>query len=299
MTTPSDRQPRLRGAMTALVTPFHNGQIAWDRVAELVERQVEAGITWVVPCGTTGESPTLSADEQQRLIATVVECAAGRTRVLAGTGSNDTAQAIRKTRAARSAGADAAMVVAPYYNRPPQEGLFRHFAAIAESVDMPIVLYNVPFRTGVYIENDTVVRLRSECQNVVAIKHATGSVTGVTDLLTRCDITVLSGDDAMTLPLLSLGASGVVSVIGNLVPQWMTRLMTAWTGGDREAATNIHRKIAALADGLGEHGPNPLPIKAAMAIRGRIDEAYRLPLCPVSAESRRDIEGLLKRLELL
>ena len=295
----SESAPPIRGAMTALVTPFSTGQVDWARLDALVDAQIEGGTDWIVPCGTTGESATLSHEEHDRVLDAVIARVDGRCSILAGTGSNSTTEAIRLTRHAQSAGTDAAMLVAPYYNRPPDEGLFRHFAAVAESVDLPIVLYNVPARTGISISNDVVVRLRKAYPRIVAIKHATGSVDGVTSLLARSDIAVLSGDDALTYPLLALGAVGVISVVSNLVPRWTKSLVDAWTNGKPDDALSWHQRIADLADGLAAYGPNPIPIKTAMAIRGLLDEEFRLPLCPVSREARSGIEELLRRRELL
>jgi 4-hydroxy-tetrahydrodipicolinate synthase len=289
----------LRGSMTALVTPFRDGNVDWPRVGALVDRQIEDGTDWLVPLGTTGETPTLRSEERERLLDSVVDRVSGRCGIMAGTGTNDTAETVERTKSAVAAGVDAALVVAPCYNRPTPEGLFRHFAKVAESVDLPIVLYNVPARTGVNLTNDVVVRLRRAFSNVVAIKDATGTVNGITDLCGRCDITVLSGDDALTLPMMALGAVGVVSVLANLSPSLMKSLVDAALGGDWGTALRLHRKIHDLAVGLGRLGPNPLPIKTAMAIAGLLDEEFRLPLCPLGADAREEIRHLLGRHELL
>ncbi len=281
--------------MTALVTPFSRKEVDWDRLDGLVDRQIEGGTDWLVPCGTTGESPTLTPQEHEKVLAAVIARSKGRCPVLAGTGSNCTSETVRRTRQAAAAGADAALIVAPYYNRPTAEGLFRHYAEVASSVDIPIVLYNVPLRTGVNITNDVVVRLREAFPQIVAIKHATGSVAGVTELLTRCDITVLSGDDALTYPLMALGATGVISVISNLVPRRVKSLVEAVLAGDGAEAIRCHRKLCDLAEGLGRYGPNPVPIKTAMAMCGWIEEEFRLPLCPVGADARAGIERVLLR----
>jgi 4-hydroxy-tetrahydrodipicolinate synthase len=218
---------------------------------------------------------------------------------MAGTGSYSTAETVRRTQEAAGGGADAALIVAPYYNRPTPEGLYRHYAKIAESTDLPIVLYNVPIRTAVSIPNDVVVRLREAFPHIVAIKHATGGVNGVTDLGARCDIAVLSGDDVLTWPLMSLGAVGVISVVGNLCPSLLKSLVVAGLEGNHPAALQYHRKVHDLAEGIGRYGPNPLPIKTAMAIAGLIEEEFRLPLCPLDAEARTAIEGVLRRHEIL
>ena len=294
-----DKSAAMRGSMTALVTPFRGGEIDWPRMDKLVDRQIEGGTDWLVPLGTTGESPTLTRPEREKLLDAVIARAGGRRPVMAGTGSNHTAEAVDRTKHAASVGANAALVVAPSYNRPTSEGLFCHFAAVAESVDLPIVLYNVPARTGVNIDNDVVVRLCKDFTNIIAIKDATGNVDNVTDLHGRCDIAVLSGDDSLTWPLMALGAVGVISVIANLVPSLMKSLVTAALEGNASDALQIHRKVYDLAVGIGRYGPNPLPIKTAMAINGLIEEEFRLPLCPLDADSRAGIERVLRRHEML
>ncbi len=289
----------LRGAMTALITPFRNGEVDWPQVEALVDRQIEGGTDWLVPLGTTGETPTLTEKERQKILETVVARAKDRCAVMAGTGSNSTAATVENTRRAEAMGVDAALVVAPYYNRPTQEGLYRHFAAVAEATDLPIVLYNVPARTGVTISNDTLVRLRDGYTNIVAIKDATGNLDALTDLSARCDIAVLSGDDSLTWPFMALGAVGVVSVIGNLHPALMKSLVTAALKGDMAAAVQHHHKVYDLASGIGQYGPNPLPIKTAMAIAGLIVEEFRLPLCALGGEAREGVARVLRRHETL
>ncbi len=288
----------LRGAMTALVTPFRNNQVDWPRVEALVERQIKGGIDWLVPCGTTGESPTLSEEEHAKIIEVAIRKSAGRVPVMAGTGSNCTAHTIELTKRAASLGATAALIVTPYYNRPPQEGLFRHYAAIAECCDLPIVLYNVPIRTGVSISNDTVVRLRERFPHIVAIKHATGTVDGVTELRSRCDIAILSGDDAITWPLMAMGATGLISVISNLVPELVKSLTSAALNGDAKAAIASHRRVYDLAEGLSKFGPNPLPIKTAMAVVNLLEPEFRLPLVPLPDTARTGLEQLVRKHEV-
>jgi len=292
-------RPEIVGSMTALVTPFRGGDVDWACLQRLVDRQIEGGTDWLVPCGTTGESPTLDEAEYQRAIETVVAQAAGRCPVMAGTGTNSTTETVRRTRRAAKVGASAVLVVVPYYNRPPQEGLFQHYAKVAECVDIPIVLYNVPPRTGVNLNNETVIRLRERFANIAAIKHATGNVDGVSELRSACDIAVLSGDDPLTWPLMALGAVGVISVLSNLCPALMKSLVTAGLRGDRQAALRYHARVNDLALGIGRFGPNPLPIKTAMSINGLLEEEFRLPLCPLDAEARMGIEQLLRRHELL
>lgn len=285
----------LRGSMTALVTPFSHGDIDWPRIGPLVDRQIDGGTDWIVVSGTTGESPTLTHTENQRLLEAVLDHAAGRCGVMAGTGSNCTTEAVAATEAAASFGADAALVVAPYYNRPTQDGLFRHYAEIAQATDLPIVLYNVPFRTGVNIENETILRLHDACPNVVAVKDASGKPENATELRGRSEIIVLSGDDSLTWPFLSRGATGVISVISNLWPELMKSLVDAALAGDTASATRFHGRVKVLAEGLGRLGPNPIPIKTAMAFAGLVEEEFRLPLCPLDATARQEIEGILHR----
>lgn len=288
----------LQGAMTALVTPFLDGEVDWARLDALVDHQIEGGTDWLVACGTTAETPTLTRAERERVIHAVIARAGDRCPVMVGTGSNSTAATVEQTCWAAAAGASAALIVAPYYNRPTAEGLFRHFAKVAESVDLPIVLYNVPKRTGVSISNDVVVRLRTSFPHIAALKHATGSVDGVTELLADCDIAVLSGDDAITWPLMSIGAVGVVSVISNLTPSLVKSQTVAALAGDYAAARQYHRKVHDLAIEIGRFGPNPIPIKTAMAINGLLKEEFRLPLCPMDDEARLALEGVLRRHEL-
>lgn len=288
----------IRGSMTALVTPFRHGKVDWDRLNSLVDYQIDGGTDWIVPCGTTGESPTLSHDEHGRVVEAVIAHTDGRKPIMAGSGSNYTAEAILRTKHAEEAGADAVLVVAPYYNRPPAEGLYRHFAEIAQCTRLPIVLYNVPFRTGVNIPNDVVIRLYEDFENVVAIKHATGSVDGVTELV-NSGIAVLSGDDGMTWPIMALGGVGLISVAANLCPELVKSLVDAGLAGDVDAARGFHSQVLELADMLGAYGPNPIPVKTAMAIAGLLEEEFRLPLWPLSAERREQLEADLRRLSVL
>lgn len=289
----------LCGSMTALVTPFRGGEIDWAAVESLVDRQVDGGTDWLVPVGTTGEAPTLSRAEREKLLDVVIARAAGRCPVMAGTGSNNTADTVERTKQAASAGAAAVLVVAPYYNRPTQEGLFRHFAAVAQAVQLPIVLYNVPARTGVTIGNDVVVRLSEAFPNVAAIKDATGTVAHVPELISRSSIAILSGDDSLTWPFLASGAVGVISVLANLVPALMKSLVEAGLQRDMEVGMRLHRKVCAVADGIGEFGPNPVPIKTAMNLAGLIEDEFRLPLCRVDKKGRAAIDQVLRKHELL
>ena len=285
----------LRGSMTAMVTPFTHGEIDWERIGPLVDRQIEGGTDWLVVSGTTGETPTMTHEEDRELLKAVLDHVSGRCHVMAGTGSNCTREAVASTKAAAAIGAEAALVVTPYYNRPTQEGLFRHYVEVAKAADLPIVIYNVPVRTGVSIENETILRLHDARPNIVAVKDAGGKPENATELRTRSDIVVLSGDDSLTWPFMSRGAVGVISVISNLCPDLMKSLVTAALSGDTAAATKAHAKVKDLADALARFGPNPIPIKTAMAIAGLLDDEFRLPLCPLATAARDEIEGILRR----
>lgn len=273
------------GCTVALVTPFKAGQVDYDALGRSVDWQVAQGTPTLSPVGTTGESPTLSHEEHERVIAFVVERAAGRAKVLAGTGSNATSEAIRLTKFAAKAGADGALIVGPYYNRPSQEGIYAHFAAIAEAVDLPIVLYNVPSRTGRNMDPPTIERLARHAP-IVAVKEASASLDQVSDILARTDLTVLSGDDSLTLPMLAVGAEGVVSVVANIVPRDVQALLAAFAAGDLVAARSLHLRLFPLCRDLLGLAPNPIPIKLAMMMLGRGNGEMRLPLVPVDAPGR-------------
>ena len=279
------------GNMVALVTPFRNGAFDQRALAELTNRVIEGGACGVVPCGTTGESPTLSHQEHDQVVASVVEAAGGRVPVVAGTGSNSTAEAIRLTRAAEDSGASAVLSVNPYYNRPTQEGLLRHFLAIAEATRLPVVLYDIPGRSSVTLSLETLVRL-AEHPRIQAIKEATGNLDRVTEIRSTTSLSVLSGDDALTLPLLALGGNGVISVTSNLLPRRMTNLVQAALRGDYEAARREHETLHPLMRALFLES-NPIPIKAAMGMLGWIDPEVRLPLCPMEAAARAELEAAL------
>ncbi len=288
---------RLQGVFTALITPFRNGAVDWDALRELIEQQIRGRVAGIVPVGTTGESPTLSCEEHLEVIRFAVEVAAHRCLIVAGTGANSTAEAVHLTREAREVGADATLQVTPYYNKPTQEGLYRHFSTVADEVGLPVVLYNVPGRTGVPIAEATVARLAAN-PLVVAIKEAAGSVDRVSAIRDMCDLTVLSGDDSLTLPMMAVGASGVVSVSSNIIPLQMTEMVEAALAGDFVRAREYHRKYYALfRDQFIE--TNPVPIKAALAMTGLIAEEYRLPLCELSAEHREKLAATLKRCGIL
>jgi len=284
-----------KGSMVALVTPFKNGQVDYKTLDALVDMHIEAGTDALVPCGTTGESPTLTHEENNQVIAAVVKRAKGRIAVIGGTGSNCTSEAIEMTLLARESGADGSLQVAPYYNRPTQEGLYLHFAAIAQAVDFPHILYNIPGRCGVEISIDTLVRLRQGHKNIVAVKHATGSMDGASELVSRTDLAVISGDDSMTLPIMSVGGVGVISVLANIVPKDVKAMCDAALKGDFTTARKWHLKMFKLAKGLLTLEVNPIPIKAAMAMRGLIpSDEMRLPMTQMAPGNRDKLAAALK-----
>lgn len=269
------------GSLVALVTPFARGKVDYAAIERLVDWHVEQGTDGLVPVGTTGESPTVTVEEHEKIIETVVRRAAGRIPVIAGAGANATSEAIVLARFAKDAGADATLQVCPYYNKPTQEGLYRHFAAIAEAVDLPQVLYNIPGRTGVSMSPETVARL-ARLPQIVAIKESTGSMDQTSEILAQCDLTVLSGDDSLTLPLMALGAKGVISVVANLVPKDVKRLTAAMLAGDLQTAQACHRELFALCRAMFVE-TNPIPVKTAMKWAGLLgSDEKRLPLTDLS-----------------
>lgn len=288
------------GVYTALVTPFSadGSAIDWEAFDRSIEAQLQGGVTGLVPLGTTGETPTLSDTEQRELTRRTVELARGRTRVIVGTGSNDTKKAILASRAAIEAGADGVMVVAPYYNRPSQEGLFRHFTAIARDVGAPVVLYNIPGRTGVEIAVETLLRILDACPNVVGLKDATGNVNYCQELLQKASgrIVVLSGDDPLVLPLMSVGAQGVVSVTSNLYPRAMTELVADVLAGRYAEANRKNARLYPIHRALFCE-PNPQPIKAALSLQGRMNATLRLPMIEASPETRARLKTLMAAYE--
>lgn len=265
------------GAMVALVTPFHDGKVDFETLDELVDFQLDNGIDAIVPVGTTGESPTLSHEEHKQVIERVVKRVGGATPVIAGAGSNSTAEAIELSAYAKKVGADATLQVCPYYNKPTQEGFYRHFKAIADEVDLPIVLYNIPGRCGAGLTPETVARL-DEHENIVAIKEATGSLDQASEIAMRCDITILSGDDSLTLPLASIGGKGVISVVANVVPADVKAMTDLILEGDLVKARQWHRKLFALSKNMLTLATNPIPIKAAMAMLDMCSDELRLPM---------------------
>ena len=287
-----------RGTFTALVTPFRDSSIDVSAFEELIEAQINAGITGVVAVGTTGESPTLSGDERAQVIRLTVAKVNKRCLVLAGTGSNSTHHAIAQTRTAEKLGVDAALLVAPYYNKPSQEGLFRHFEAIAHGTTLPIMLYNIPGRCSVDILPETVARLANECRNIVSIKEASGSVDRVSELRRRLPeaFTILSGDDSLTLPFMAVGAAGVVSVASNLFPSEVCALVRTYEAGDLKSAERLHRKLLPLFKDLFIE-PNPVPVKTALGWRGAISSEVRLPLCEMSEANQARLRKALEDFE--
>jgi 4-hydroxy-tetrahydrodipicolinate synthase len=281
------------GSLVALVTPFSRGEVDYATLERLVDWHVQEGSDGLVPVGTTGESPTVSVAEHEKIIEVVVRRAGGRIPVIAGAGANSTAEAIELTRFSKKVGAQATLQVCPYYNKPTQEGLYRHFAAIAEAVDLPMVLYNIPSRTGVTMSPETVARLAG-IRQVVGIKEATGSMDQTSEILARCRITVLSGDDSLTLPLMALGAKGVISVVANVVPKDVKRLTAAMLAGNLAEAQAAHRKLFPLCRAMFLE-TNPIPIKTAMKWMGLVEsDEKRLPLTDLSAASADALRRAMK-----
>lgn len=277
----SRRGSDFAGLSVAIVTPFKDGKLDVVRLKEQVEFQIDAGTNCLVPVGTTGESPTLSHPEHERVISETIQIAAGRVKVMAGTGSNSTSEAISLTEWAAKEGADATLQVAPYYNKPTQEGLYQHYKAIAEAIEIPICVYNIPGRTGKNIEPETIARI-AEFSNVTMVKEATGSLDQASQVIALTDLTVLSGDDSLTLPLMSIGGEGVVSVVGNVVPKDMIALVKAFASGDVAKAQEWHHKLFPLCRDMLSLATNPIPLKAAMAELGRDTGEIRLPMTPLN-----------------
>jgi 4-hydroxy-tetrahydrodipicolinate synthase len=286
------------GLTVAMITPFREGAIDEAALRGLVDWHVKQGTNCICPCGTTGESPTLSHDEHERVISIVCEQAAGRIKVMAGTGSNSTAEAVRLTRRAKEAGADGALMVTPYYNKPMQEGFYQHFRAVAESVDLPIILYNIPARTAKNMEPETICRL-AELPTIVAIKEATGSMDQASQILNGSQLTVLSGDDSLTLPLLAIGGSGIVSVAGNIVPKDIMAMIAAWKEGRIAQAQKLHHQLFPLCRDMLGMATNPIPLKAAMKLLGRDSGEVRLPLTQLSETEMQSLRKTLSNYGLL
>ena len=291
---------KFQGSFVAMVTPFKNGTVDETKVRELVEFHVAHGTDGLIPCGTTGESPTLSHDEHKRVVEAVIGAARGRIRVVAGTGSNSTAEAIDLTRHAEKAGAAGALVVNPYYNKPTQEGLYRHFRAVAESVAIPILVYNIQSRTAVNVETATLERLVRDAKNVTGVKEASGSLDQMSQVIAACgpDFWVLSGDDNITLPLLAIGGHGVVSVIANILPRETADMVHAALDGDWKRARDLHYRLFPMARAAFLE-TNPIPIKEAMAMAGMIEPEFRLPMCRMSDANRERLRAVLTQYSLV
>jgi 4-hydroxy-tetrahydrodipicolinate synthase len=292
------KQEMFRGTFTAVVTPFRNGDVDFAAFEKLIEAQIAGGITGIVAVGTTGESPTLTHDEKHEVIQRAIKTANGRCKVIVGAGTNSTRDSIEATKFAEKAGADAALLVAPYYNKPSQEGLFRHFKAIADSTRLPVMLYNIPGRCSVDIGPDTVIRLAESCRNIVSIKEASGSVERVSELRLRLpkEFIILSGDDSLTLPFMAVGAVGVVSVASNLFPAEVCAIVRACDSGDFKSAGNLQRKMLPLFKDLFIE-PNPVPAKTALAWRGVMSAEVRLPLCEMTEANQTRLRKTLEAFE--
>ncbi len=283
-----------QGSMVAIITPFRDGKIDEKAYGDLIDFHISNGTDGIVPCGTTGESATLSHDEHNRLVRFTVEASAGRVPVIAGTGSNSTDEAIHLTNFAKQCGSDAALLITPYYNKPTQEGLYRHFKQIAEEVDIPIVLYNVPGRTGVNMLPSTIARL-AELKNIVAVKEASGSMTQVCEIYSLCGdrIAILSGEDAINFPILAAGGRGMISVTANIVPKQMSDMWDAFSSGDMNRSRAIHYELFDLHQNLFIE-TNPIPVKTALSMMGRCTEEMRLPLCSMAEGNKEKLRQVLK-----
>ncbi len=289
----------LKGAMTAIVTPFKGGKVDEEAFRKLIRRQIEAGIDGLVPCGTTGEAATMELDEYEKVIGITVEECKRKVPVLAGAGTNNTKKVIELANIAKGAGADAILSVAPYYNKPTQEGLYLHYKTIASACDLPLVLYNVPGRTSVNILPKTVIRL-SEIDNIVGIKEASGSLNQVSEIIegAKEGFSVISGDDFLTLPMMAIGGTGVISVTANVVPELVARQYDAFVEGNLEEAKSLHYKLFKLHLAMF-YETNPIPVKTALAMMGLIEEEFKLPLCRMSDENRERLREVLKSMELI
>lgn len=289
------------GVYTAIITPFKtDGSIDYDKLKELIEFQIENGVTGIVPCGTTGESPCLNDEEHKKVIETTVETVNNRIKVVAGTGSNNTAHAIDMTKFAESVGVDGALVVNPYYNKPTQEGLYRHFKAIADSVKIPIMVYNIMGRTGVNVETPTLLRLINDCSNIVSVKEASGNMKQMKEVINQTpkDFCVLSGDDGIALELIQNGGDGVVSVASNALPKEMSEMISAALNSDFEKAKEIDDKLQPFFDAEFIE-TNPIPIKSVLAMQGKIEEIYRLPMCELAPENKEKLREVITKMELI
>ena len=284
--------------MVALITPFRDGEVDFETLDDILSFQLDNGIDAIVPVGTTGESPTLSHEEHKQVIERVVKTVAGQVPVIAGAGSNSTAEAIELTAFSKKVGADATLQVCPYYNKPTQEGFYQHFKAIAEEVDLPIVLYNIPGRCGAGMTPETIARLAA-VENIVAIKEATGSLDQASEIALRCDLTIISGDDSLTLPICSIGGKGVISVVANIVPADVKAMTDLILEGDFVSARKWHSKLFTLSKNMLGLATNPIPIKAAMAMLNMASEELRLPMTPLEDSKKITLRQTLKEYGLL
>ncbi len=284
-----------KGSIVAIVTPFEKGKVDEGKLRELVEFQIKNGTSGIVPCGTTGESPTLSIEEHERVVEIVIDAAKKRVPVIAGTGSNNTQEAIELSVHAQKAGADGLLLVSPYYNKPTQQGLYLHFKVIAESVKIPIILYNIASRTGINIEPQTVSRLAKDCKNIVGIKEASGSLDQMSRIKALCgeNFDLISGDDSLTLPLLAIGGVGVISVVANIAPFDVAKMIEAFQKGDIKKAQALHYKLLPLIKAMFIE-TNPIPVKTAMGLLGLCQPDLRLPLCTMSPQNLEKLRGALK-----
>ena len=289
-----------KGSIVAIVTPFKNGKIDEKSLRELIDFQISNGTSGIVPCGTTGESATLNFDEHELVIQITIDQVKKRVPVISGTGSNSTQEAILLTQQAASAGADASLQVSPYYNRPTQRGLYEHFKAIAESVKIPIILYNIAGRTGVNIEPETIAKLAQDCKNIVAVKEASGNLDQMSRIKQLCpkEFDLISGDDGLTLPVLSIGGIGIISVVANIVPKDVADLVSAFAKGDFKKAKELHYKLLPLIKAVFLE-TNPIPIKTAMGLLGMCDPGLRLPMCSMSEDNLKKLKIALKDYGLL
>ncbi len=285
------------GSMVALVTPFLNGKVDTKALKGLLDFQIKNRTDVIIPCGTTGESATMSHEEHREVMSLVVDYVAGRVPVVCGAGSNNTEEALGLIQHAKKIKADGVLVVTPYYNRPTQEGLYRHYEYLAKKVDIPFILYNVPGRTGVSLQPSTVARL-SKISNIVAIKEASGSLDQVDQILDACDITVISGDDPLTVPMMSVGARGVISVTANIAPNLVRDMVHSALNGDWDQARQLHRELFPLSKALFIE-TNPIPVKTALAMMGKVQPEFRLPLCPMSPENQKTLAAALKKAGLV
>ncbi|MFH1368361.1 MAG: 4-hydroxy-tetrahydrodipicolinate synthase [Elusimicrobiota bacterium] len=287
------------GSYVALITPFKNNKVDYDKIAELVEFHVKNGTSGIVPCGTTGESATLNYEEHEEVIAFTVRAAKKRVKVVGGTGANSTDEAIMLTTAAEKAGCDGVLLVSPYYNKPTQKGLYLHFKAVAGSIKIPVMLYNIQSRTAVNIEPATIAKLVSDCKNIIAVKEASGSIDQMAQIRQLCpDIDLLSGDDSLTVPVLSIGGAGVVSVVANIIPGDVAAMVNAYLKGDVKKAMQLHYKMLSLVKAMFIE-TNPIPVKTAMGMLGVCEDSLRLPMCSMEEANKKKLEKELKAYGLL